>query len=91
MRTWFGDVGEARPSRSRECVVHVLVESRRHEEFCIEPLSVAVGLPLQQFEGVPLIISPDNDLIDRGQNSDFETGPRDCWRGRGFLLFFLGS
>ena len=90
MRTWFGDVCEARPSHSRECAVHVLAESRHHEEFCIEPLGVAVRLLLQQLVGIPLIISPDNDLIDRRQNSDFETGPRDCWRGRGFLLFFLG-
>ena len=91
VRTWFGDVSEEQPSHSRERAVHVLAESRHHEEFCIEPLGVAVGLLLQQLEGILLIISPDDDLINRRQNSDFETGPRDCWRGRGFLLFFLGS
>ena len=91
MRTWFGDVGEVRPSRSRERAVHVLAESRHHEEFCIEPLGVAVRLLLQQLEGILLIISPDDDLINRRQNSDFETGPQDCWRGMGFLFFFLGS
>ena len=89
VRTWFGDVYEARPSRGSECVVHVLTESRHHEEFCIEPLGVAVRLLLQQLEGSPLIISPDDDLINQRQDSNFETGPRDCWRGRGFLLFFL--
>ena len=37
---------------------------------------MAVRLPLQQFEGIPLIIGPDYDLIDRSQNSDFEAGLR---------------
>ena len=91
VRTWFDDVGEARPSRGSECAVHVLAESCHHEEFCIEPLGVAIRLLLQQLEGILLIISPDDDLMDRRQDSNFETGPRDCWRGRGFLLFFLGS
>ena len=91
MRTWFGDVSKVRPSRSRECTVHVLAESRHHEEFCIELLGVVVRLLLQQLEGILLIISPDDDLIDRRQNSDFETRPRDSWRGRGFIFFLLGS
>ena len=90
MRTWFGDVGEARLSHSCERAVHVLAESCHHVEFYIESLGVAVRLLLQQFEGIPLVISPDYDLVDRSQKSDFEVGPRDCWRGRGFLLFFLG-
>ena len=63
-------------------MVQVLAESRHHEEVCLEPLSVAVRLPLQQFEGIPLVISLDYDLIDHSQNSDFEAGPWDCWRGR---------
>ena len=64
MQTWFGDVGEARPSHGHECTVHVLMESHHHEEFCIKPLGVAVRLLLQQLEGIPLIISPDDDLIE---------------------------
>ena len=91
MRTWFGDVGEARASYSRECMVHVLAESHHHEEFCLETLGVAVRLPLQQLEGIPLVIDSDYDLIDRSQNSDFKMGPRDCRRCRVFLLFLLGS
>ena len=89
MRTWFGDVSEARSSRSRECAVHVLAESSHHEEFYLEPLGMAVQLLLHQLEGIPLVISSNYDLTDRSQNSDFEVGPRNCWRGRGFLLFFL--
>ena len=88
MQTWFGDVGEARPSHGCERAVHVLAESRHDEEIHLESLGVAVRLLLQQFEGIPLLISPDYDLIDRSQNPNFEAGPRDCWRGRGFLLFF---
>ena len=78
MRTWFGDVGEARLSRSHKCAVHVLAESHHHEELCLEPLGVAVRQPLQQLEGIPLVIGPDYDLIDGSQNSNFEVGPQDC-------------
>lgn len=78
-------------ARCRERTVRVLAESHHDEEVCLESLSVAVRLLLQQFEGIPLVISADYDLIDRSQNSDLEAGPRDCCRGKGFLFFFLRS
>ena len=80
MRTYLGDVGEVLPSCVGECTVHVLLQPRLDEEEGLEPLGMADRLLLQQLKGIPLIISPDYDLLDHSQDSDFESVPRDCGR-----------